>query len=320
MNTTNHFKIGLFIVTGLALFVAGLFAFGARGYFEKKTIYETYVQGDVEGLSVGSPVKLRGVNVGKVTLIGFTWTVYPDGEKGSILVEFEIPQYLDPTRGAQDFASRLQGEIKKGLRARVKSMSVTGSSFVSLEYVSPEENPEPPLRWQPRYYYIPSAESQFSQMLTSIEKTLRNVEKVDFSKISQSLDGNLDLIGKIFKKVDQVDVHAIGTNVQELLVSARRTSDDLRVFIGEARGTVKNMHLESVGQNAETLLNKLAQSNDRLKSLLDSFDMNTANATLDGIRQMANQLQEVLADFKRYPSSYFLGEPPRPATAVKPNK
>ncbi len=320
MNATNHFKIGLFIVAGLGLFIAGLFAFGARTYFEPKTTYETYVQGDVEGLSVGSPVELRGVNVGKVTHIGFTWNIYPDTDKGSILVEFEIPQSLNPTRGSIDFPTRLQSEIKKGLRARVKSMSVTGTSFVSLEYVSPEDNPEPPLRWQPRYYYIPSAESQFSQMLSSIEKTLRNVEKVDFQKIADALDSNLDLMSKIFRKIGAVDVAGIGTNIQGVLVSTRKTSDDLQVFIEEARGTVKNMHLENVGQSAETLLNRLTQSNDRLRVLLDSVDMQTANAAMDSIRQAAAQVQEVLADFKRYPSGYFLGEPPRPATAVKPAK
>lgn len=320
MNATNHLKIGSFILAALALFVAGLFAFGARSYFEKKALFETYLPGDVEGLSMGSPVMLRGVHVGKVTRIGFTWNEYPDNDKGDILVEFEIRKVVDPMRSAADFPQRLQGEIKKGLRVRVKSLSITGSSFVSLEYVPPEENPEPPLRWRPRYYYIPSTQSQFTQILTAIEKTLRNVEKVDFDKLSRSLDANLGLIENALKKFEQVDVHGLGTNAQQLLTSTRRTSDELRDFVTDARVTMKNMHLESAGQKADVLLAGLARSNDRLKELLDNLDIQAVNAALLGIRQAAGQLQEVLADFKRYPSSYIFGEPPPPASAVKKGK
>jgi len=320
MSATNHLKIGSFILAALALFVAGLFAFGARSYFEKKALFETYLAGDVEGLSVGSPVMLRGVHVGKVTRIGFTWNEYPDNDKGDILVEFEIRKIVDPMRSATDFPMRLQGEIKKGLRVRVKSLSITGSSVVSLEYVPPDQNPEPPLRWRPRYYYIPSTQSQFTQILTAIEKTLRNVEKVDFDKLSRSLDANLGLIENALKKFEQVDVHSIGTNAVQLLASTRRTSDELQDFIKDARGTMKNMHLESVGQNADTLLAGMTQSNERLKALLDNLDIQAVNAALLGIRQAAGQLQEVLSDFKRYPSSYIFGEPPPPASAVKKGK
>jgi len=33
---TNHFKLGVFVLAGIALLVAGILAFGARSAFEKK--------------------------------------------------------------------------------------------------------------------------------------------------------------------------------------------------------------------------------------------------------------------------------------------
>ena len=68
----NNFKLGLFTLCGLALLVAGVLAFGARSYLEPTSEFETYIQGDVTGLAVGSAVELRGVRVGKVTRIDFS--------------------------------------------------------------------------------------------------------------------------------------------------------------------------------------------------------------------------------------------------------
>jgi len=44
----------------------------------------------VSGLSVGSAVELRGVRVGKVTSIGFSWNDYQDASPGYVVVVFEI--------------------------------------------------------------------------------------------------------------------------------------------------------------------------------------------------------------------------------------
>ena len=46
-------RIGIFVLGGLFISVAGLFAFGARSWLVPKTRFETYLDGDVSGLSVG---------------------------------------------------------------------------------------------------------------------------------------------------------------------------------------------------------------------------------------------------------------------------
>ena len=69
---THHFRIGLFVLAGAALFVTALFAVGLKAYFGKRDIFETYVTGKVENLSVGALVKLRGVTIGKISSIDFS--------------------------------------------------------------------------------------------------------------------------------------------------------------------------------------------------------------------------------------------------------
>ena len=72
----NDLKLGVFVLVSFGVLCAGLFAFGAVSYFQRMIRAETYVSGNVDGLSVGAPVTLWGVKVGKVTKIDFSWNLY----------------------------------------------------------------------------------------------------------------------------------------------------------------------------------------------------------------------------------------------------
>src|ERR1700754_700444 len=72
----NYFRIGLFIVVALAVLTGGLIAFGAGQMFRPRIYIETYVDGTVQGVDVGSPVKFRGVPIGQVSSISFTFNEY----------------------------------------------------------------------------------------------------------------------------------------------------------------------------------------------------------------------------------------------------
>ena len=92
----NNFKLGLFALGGLALLAAGLLAFGARSYLEPTSEFETYIKEDVTGLEVGSAVELRGVRVGKITGIDFSWTEYEPTQPSYIVVDFEMRNDIAP--------------------------------------------------------------------------------------------------------------------------------------------------------------------------------------------------------------------------------
>ena len=62
----NYYKIGLFVVIAIVLTIGFVVVLGAGSLFQKTIIVETYINGSVQGLTVGSPVKFRGVPIGKV--------------------------------------------------------------------------------------------------------------------------------------------------------------------------------------------------------------------------------------------------------------
>src|SRR3974390_2922851 len=127
---TSDFKLGMFALASLGLLCAGLFAFGAVRYFQKMDVLETYLNGNAEGLSVGAPVTLRGVKVGRVKRMDFSWNVYDQPGPQYVIVEFEVRNNISPGMRGNARVERVQAEVAKGLRARIKPEGFTGSSLL----------------------------------------------------------------------------------------------------------------------------------------------------------------------------------------------
>ena len=279
---TNHFKLGLFTLCGLAILIAGILAFGARSYFEPTSLFETYVEGDVTGLAVGSPVELRGVQVGKVRRISFSWSEYQETTPSYVVVEFEMRNDVTPLPPGEARSEMLESAVKRGLRARLKSQGVTGTSILSLEYLSPDENPPVQVPWTPKHTYIPAAPGQLGELLTSLEKTLRDVEQLNFSNINQLVQGDLKSAGQVLDKVNQVDFGSLGTNANALLTESRVTIS-------------------------------------QLQPALANIDFNALNQTLENAQRTVHDLDDVMAELKNYPSGFLFGSPPLPVKEVQPS-
>jgi phospholipid/cholesterol/gamma-HCH transport system substrate-binding protein len=279
---TNHFKLGLFTLCGLAILIAGILAFGARGYFEPTSVFETYVEGDVTGLAVGSAVELRGVQVGKVRRISFSWSEYQETAPSYVVVEFEMRNDVTPLPPGEARSEMLESAVKRGLRARLKSQGVTGTSILSLEYLSPDENPPVQVPWTPKHTYIPAAPGQLGELLASIEKTLRNVEELNFSNINQLVQSDLKSAGQVLDHVNQVDFGGLGTNANSLLT--------------ESRATIS-----------------------QLQPALANIDFNALNQTLANAQRTLRDLDDVVAELKTYPSGFLFGSPPPPVKEVQPS-
>ena len=309
----NTFKIGLFTLIALGLLVAGVLAFGAKSYFAPKTRFETAIAGDVAGLSVGSSVQLRGVPIGHVSRITFTWNVYPNSKLGFIIVEFEVEEDLLPLPPGTDMATALQQATAKGLRAIVKNEGITGTSILSLETLDPRGNPAPAIDFKPRYYYVPSAPGQFTRMLESIEKSLNNLEHLDLASIGSGVTNALEASTRLVNQLSQVDLKLISTNANAVLVKTE-------TLVTNLQENIQSMKLESVGLNADELLAELRQTNAKLQLVLDQVGTAPVQQTVGDIRAAAQKLDDVLAQLKQYPSGFIFGQPPAPAKYIQTPK
>jgi|SRR5947209_6017368 len=313
----NHFKLGMFVLAGIALLVLGILAFGARSAFKKKGVFETYIDDEVQGLSVGSPVELRGVRVGKVTKINFSWNEYPETNSNYVVIRFAVRDDVSPLPPGEAREQMVQNEIKRGLRARVKAQGITGISILSLEYLNPANYPPLEVPWTPEHTYIPSAPSQLNQLLASIEKSARGLEQVDFVKLSKSLERGLQSLDRVAGNAERIDFEGLSTNANEFLVELRDTNKKLQNFIASSQGTIKELNLDKLSSSAENLLTELRETIQKVQPGLANFDFASLNETLVNARRAVQTLDEALRELKEYPSGFIFGGPPPPAKSVQ---
>ena len=166
---------------------------------QSKTVIETYFNESVQGLDIGSKVKYRGVSVGEVTRIGFTYNKYEldktmSERKRYVLVEATILGRLIGSRAGGDITrpEQVRMEIEKGLRIRLAPQGITGTNYLEIDYVDPKANPELPISWEPADLYIPSSPSTFTQFVAAAGDVVEKLQHIDIDATLQRLNRLLD--------------------------------------------------------------------------------------------------------------------------------
>ena len=132
--SARAFRVGLFLVLGIALLVTAVAVVLGGELFTSREAVLMRFSGSVYGLKVGSPVVFRGVNMGTVTSLGLA--------QGSQAGSIEIPVtavlnrdavlQLGPPQPSAVQAIRVL--ISQGLSARLANQSLlTGQLYVDLD-------------------------------------------------------------------------------------------------------------------------------------------------------------------------------------------
>jgi len=127
--------VGTFVLGGLALAVAAILTFGSLHLFTRTVPIVGVFQGSVSGLSVGSPVTFRGVNIGKVKSMQVRVDVLH--HTGMIPVYMQIePDRIVWTHGVfSNDPKSFQDAVSAGIRAQLRSDSlVTGQLSIDLDF------------------------------------------------------------------------------------------------------------------------------------------------------------------------------------------
>jgi len=308
----HNFRIGLFVLAGAALFVGALFAVGLKAYFGKSDVFETYVTGKVENLSVGALVKLRGVTIGKVSSIEFIGTEYQEYKEQYVVIRFEVPQGTAWSADTTNIQQILNNEIAQGLRARVQGQGFLGANILALEYVDPEIYPVEPIPWTPKHYYIPSAPSQFNRLLGSLEKSLRHAEDLDLAGLLKRANSLIDAANLLAANINQVDFKQLGTNASSLIVEFRETSRGIQRTLVDAQKAINGADLPGVSRDTAALEAKLSAAALELRHVLATVDTAELNSSLANVRAATDELIGLLHNLEQRPSSVLFSRPPKP--------
>jgi phospholipid/cholesterol/gamma-HCH transport system substrate-binding protein/paraquat-inducible protein B len=318
----NYFKLGMFIILAIVLGIAAVLVLGAGRLFHKKYIIETYLEQSVQGIDVGSKVKYRGVTIGNVRSITFTRDHYSGAGTGPtnhsyVLVELEVTSLPFAMASPDELGRTLPQEVRHGLRTRLTSQGVTGTSYVEIDYLDPAKYPLLPIDWEPANPYIPSAPSVLSKIVNSAEELFSELDKIDFTKMANSAER---LIASLEQKVEQLPLGMLGTNAASLLADVRETNQRLQKLLDrpELDSLLKDASGAAAGlrRTAESpaLSNSVAQLQRTLRRIdqLAAGKDNDLEIALGNLRVLTENLKELSENAKLFPAQLLFGEPPKP--------
>jgi ABC-type transporter Mla subunit MlaD len=234
---TNHWKLGLFVVVSTALLVFALVLFGTRIHHESVR-YVSFFDEAVTGLEIGSPVRYRGVNIGKVANID----VAPDRRHVEIGYDLEV-SVLGRLGLSAGTGQSTKLKVPPDLRAQLGSSGMTGVKYVLIDFFDIKQDPPPVLPFKVPQNYIPAAASTLKNLEDSVTRAVE-----EFPRLAQNTEQTLAEVKRLLDSVEaqHIPEHAISTldNLDATLAAVRKQLGD-----------VDAKHLSSDARNALATLN-----------------------------------------------------------------
>ena len=152
---TQAWKIGLFVLLALVSLLGAAFYAGVNRLKRPSVPRVTYFDESVQGLEIGSPVKMRGVTIGRVLDI----TIAADQR----LVRVDSELYLDLLEniglvGVHDGPLESPVFVPENLRVQLATTGITGVKFLLVDYFL-DPGPAMELPFTPPNNYVPSIPS-----------------------------------------------------------------------------------------------------------------------------------------------------------------
>jgi len=313
--------IGVFVLGALAIALAGLAVFGSGKLFRRTAQFVMVFGGSVNGLSVGAPVKFRGVQVGSVIQILLSLP-------GMTLPELRIPVVIEID---QDLVSKLGGMINpaeptsfaalidEGLRAQLQLESiVTGVLFVELD-LFPGSPVNLFLPKESGYLEIPTQPTLLQEASQTGADLIAKLRDVDFDGLVTSIRDAARSVGDL---AGSPELRQTLVAAREAMVSARDTLTEIRPRVPQFASGV-----DSASNRLQGSLKRFDATLGSLDTALGSLDttLGSVNRLVDPSAPLVYQLTTTLTDLgtaaksvreladylDRNPSAIITGRSPR---------
>ena len=311
-NRANYFKIGVFVLAGFSLLAAALIFLGAGNVFRPRIYLETYVDGTVQGIDLGSPVKFRGVQIGRISKVDFCFNIYgpqPGEERlDYVYLEMEVDVQVFDGMFTEDITPVVEQAVRQGLRVKLQPQGVTGLNFAELNYVSdPALSPPLQIWWTPRHHYIPSAPGTLTSLVESLNKLMDTFGGLELGPTLKGVDQALKNFNTTLEgfssSMDKLDLSKVSTDLQAVLTELRLKVDQVPVEKLSADGMKMMQSLTTVAGEMQRLVDAL-QTNPLLNTDAVGAIVGDFQATAENFRVLSENLRE-------YPSQMLFGEPPK---------
>uniref|UniRef100_UPI0040499280 MlaD family protein n=1 Tax=Cephaloticoccus sp. TaxID=1985742 RepID=UPI0040499280 len=275
--------VGVFVIGAFALGVIALLSFGSLSLFSKPQRFVVNFDETIHGLDLGSPVKIRGVRVGRVVDLNVQFDEKVRKSVVRVICEFNRNIITDGSNGLVDVTSRdvLQELIDKGLRAQLGVLGLaTGLLYVELDFLDPDTYPDSHSSTEIKYATIPSVRSTISEFLSDLQR-------IDFIALTNEFQGLLvdtrkqvnafelnELVAQWTKAAKSIDAIATAPELMETMANLNAAAIDLRKMLVKIDGQI-----DPTGE-------KLTATLDDTRKTLESF-----KAAAETLRKLMNAQQ-----------------------------
>lgn len=322
----NPAVVGAFVVGAVVILVAAVALFGSGRLFRTTYPYIVYFTGDVNGLSVGAPVKFKGVELGSVAKImlnvggeSLLSDVYdPDDVRIPVIIELDEEATLQRGAANAPNPAMVKRLIDLGLRAELSMESfVTGILYVKLDI---DPNSEMRLVNNPRVSLveIPTKPTALEEVQRKAAQFLARLDKLDveglIASLTRTVEGIESLVNAegLTKTVDTLP--SIATKLEATIDEVGRTLAEVRK-IGEGLGGQAEAAVTSLEETSERAGETLAAARTTLTSINRVLDPESStlyqiNSSLQDLAQASRAIRYLAEELERNPTMLLRGKSP----------
>ncbi len=297
----NFFKLGLFVIIAFGLGAAFLIVFGAGQFFKKELLAETCFNESVQGLSIGSEVKYKGIKIGSVKSITSAARVYQT-KSDYVLVIMSLEDDVSLGQTGDKAKLRIQNAINDGLAIRLSFKGLTGVAYLETDYSLDDPSDKLDISWSPKNIYIPSKKSNMKQFGDALNQILESLASINMNGITLNIE---TLLKTLNQKANDFDIDNISILAASLLKELKGTNQKINTAIGSAK--IKRLlddaqasfsELRTIVETSKTPLNKaindFQKAADSTKNMAAGLDTRLS-PRIDSLSSNLDRLMKSLA-------------------------
>ncbi|OAI00819.1 MlaD family protein [Methylomonas methanica] len=325
----NPLAIGAFLVGALILLTAGVMIFGGSDFFKDKKRFVIFFDSALNGLNVGAPVKLQGVQIGNVNEISLVMDSATGRIFKPVVIEIDPALLQDLSvqqSGGHSKKQRMQDAqrmIDAGLKGRLETQSLlTGLLYVDLNFYS-----DKPINLVKLDYKnlpeLPSVPTTVDEIRNTADEIFNRVRQLPLEEITKNMADTLNSMHGLLESDDtKKSMAALAKSLQEtqrLMSSLNDQIGPLMVnansALTETRTTLQdfNKELLPVLKAAEQSLNAATKMMEGSQNALTAVETMAApdaqlGQTLVEMRNAARSLKDLTESLERRPESLIYGK------------
>ncbi|MGR8998193.1 MAG: MlaD family protein [Gammaproteobacteria bacterium] len=326
----NPYTIGAFLVGSLTLLIAAVLIFGGGQFLKKKTDFVIYFDSALNGLNVGAPVKLQGVQIGTVKEISLELNQNASRITKPVVVEIDPGIIMDssgrPWQVAATLKQRKQN-AKRLIDAGIKAQLQTQSLLTGLLYVEFNFFPDEPVKLTNLNYKdlpeLPSIPTTADQLKNTADELLTKFRKLPIEDIVNDLAATLKEVRDIATSDDLKKNRAVLTKtLQETEKLVANLNRNLVPLVKNMNGTVTDTRtmvqqftreMRPVLTSTEKTLSAATSVLQESKQTLNSVDALAAPdaplwQSLEALRNAAQSTKDLTDYLERHPDSIIYGK------------